>query len=114
MLAGPAPFAFHSPCSSLACWKHRLEQFRLDSGLTTEGDEKQVSMLLYCMGKDTEDTLFSANITAGKRKDYSVVLDKFKGSSRYKEIPSSSGLSSITTFRETMNRQSSLLLACLT
>ena len=40
-------------------WKRRFKQIRLAAGLSTEGDEKQVSTLLYCMGEDAEDMLGS-------------------------------------------------------
>ena len=32
-------------------WKCRFEQFHLASHLTADGDTKQISMLLYCLGK---------------------------------------------------------------
>ena len=46
-------------------WKRRFEQFRIASGLSAEGGEKQVSELLYCMGEDMEETLRSTRITPG-------------------------------------------------
>ena len=60
-------------------WKRRFEQFRLAAGLSTEGDEKQVSTLhvLYYMGEDAEDTLTSTNISSADWKKYDSVIGKF-------------------------------------
>ena len=58
-------------------WKRRFEQFRIASGLSTEGGQKQVSTLLYCMGEDAEDTLLSTGITSDEKKRYQTVVDKF-------------------------------------
>ena len=35
----------------------RFEQFRTASGLADEGDARQVSTLLYCMGQEADDVL---------------------------------------------------------
>ena len=56
-------------------WKHRFEQFRIASGLSAEGGEKQVSALLYCMGEDVEETLRSTRITPDEKKHYQTVVD---------------------------------------
>ena len=58
-------------------WKQRFEQFCIASGLSAEGGEKQVSVLLYCMGKDTEGMLRSIRITPDEKKHYQTVVDKF-------------------------------------
>ena len=50
-LQPPASFDFKEP-DAWQKWKRRFEQFRQASGLGAEGDEKQVSTLLYCMGED--------------------------------------------------------------
>ena len=55
-LQPPSSFNFKDP-DVLPRWKCRFEQFRQASGLSTEGDLKQVSALLYCMDEDAEDTL---------------------------------------------------------
>ena len=66
-LQPPSPFDIKDPDLWLR-WKHRFEQFRLASGLFTEGDPKQVSTLLYCMGEDAEEMLSSTNISEENRK----------------------------------------------
>jgi len=57
-------------------WMKRFEQFQLVSGLSAESDTRQVSTLLYCMGKEDEDVLSSTNITTEERKTYEAVLGK--------------------------------------
>ena len=55
-LQPPASFDFKEP-EAWQKWRGRFEQFRLASGLGAEGNEKQVSTLLYCMGDEAEETL---------------------------------------------------------
>ena len=45
------------------------------SGLAEEGDERQVSTLLYCLGEQAEDILTSAEIQSEDRKVYQNVVD---------------------------------------
>ena len=47
------------------------------SGLSAEVDDRQVSMLLYCMGEDAEDTLASTNISDADWKKYDAVIGQF-------------------------------------
>ena len=77
-LQPPSAFNFRTP-DEWPRWKKRFEQFRLASGLSDEGQEKQVSTLLYCMGEDADDTLTSTNITAAERKQYQSVIEKLDG-----------------------------------
>ena len=49
-LQSPSLFDFKTP-DEWPCWKQRFEQFRLASDLADESDDRQVSTLLYCMGK---------------------------------------------------------------
>ena len=72
----PENFDFRSP-DDWPRWKKRFEQFRLASGLASEGEERQISTLLYCLGGEAEDVLGSTNITKGEQKQYSKVLEKF-------------------------------------
>ena len=58
-------------------WRKCFEQFRIASGLSTEGEERQVNTLLYCLGDDAEDVLRSTNISEEDRKKFNVVRDKF-------------------------------------
>ena len=74
-LQPPSAFSFRTP-DEWPRWKKHFEQFRLASGLSGEGQEKQVSTLLYCMGEDADDTLTSTNITAAERKQYQSVIEK--------------------------------------
>lgn len=75
-LQPPSSFDFKDP-DSWPRWKRRFEQFRLASGLSTEGDPKQVSTLLYCMGEDAEETLSSTNISEENQKKYDAVIGSF-------------------------------------
>ena len=61
-LEPPASFPFNRP-DEWPQWKRRFEQFRLASSLSAEGDVRQISTLLYCMGDEAEVTLVSTNIT---------------------------------------------------
>ena len=68
-----SPFNFQSP-DEWPHWKWRFEQFRQASGLLSEGDSRQVSTLLYCMGETTEDVLSSTDITAEEKHMYASVI----------------------------------------
>ena len=72
----PKAFNFKYP-DEWPCWKQRFEQFRLASGPASEGEERQVSTLLYCMGEAVENTLSSTNISSEDRKKYESVMAKF-------------------------------------
>ena len=75
-LSPPDCFDFKKP-DKWHRWKRRFEQFRLASGLSTEGDERQISTLLYCLGQDAEEVLVSTGITTEERKTYKDVVEKF-------------------------------------
>ncbi len=72
----PENFDFRSP-DDWPRWKKRFQQFHLTSGLADEGEGRQISTLLYCLGGEAEDVLGSTNITEDERKQYSKVLEKF-------------------------------------
>ena len=74
-LEPPEPFDFRQP-QSWNQWKRRFDQYRVASGLSTEEDERQACVLLYCLGKDAEDVLSSTNIVDADRKKYKSVIDK--------------------------------------
>ena len=63
-------------------WKQRFEQFRVASGLVDESAKKQVSMLIYCLGKEAETVLASTNVTDEQRKVYDTVINSFTHSLR--------------------------------
>ena len=75
-LQPPSSFDFKNP-DEWPKWKRRFQQFHLASGLSEDGEEKQVSTLMYCMGEDAEDTLASTNISEEDRKQYETVIRKF-------------------------------------
>ena len=49
------------------------------SGLKSADETRQVSTLLYCMGKEAEDVLTSTGISDEDRKRYDAVMSKFDG-----------------------------------
>ena len=77
-LQPPDPFNFRKP-DEWGKWKRRYEQFRTASGLANEGETRQVSTLLYCMGEEAEDVLTSTGISDEDRKKYDAVMSKFDG-----------------------------------
>ena len=70
------PFQFDTP-DEWPKWRHRFVQFRVASGLSKEDEERQVSMLLYCLGEEADDVLMLTNISMESRKKYNDVLAKF-------------------------------------
>ena len=58
-------------------WKWRFEQFRLVSGLKEQGEERQVSTLLCCLGKDAKEILDTTRISEEDRKSYTKVIGEF-------------------------------------
>ena len=75
-LQPPQPFQFDTP-DEWPKWRHRFEQFCMASRLSKEDKERQVSMLLYCLGEEADDILTSTNISMESRKKYNDVLAKF-------------------------------------
>ena len=72
----PESFNFRKP-DEWPHWRKRFKQFRIASGLVEEAEERQVNMLLYCLGDDAEDVLRSANILEEDRKKYGKLLENF-------------------------------------
>ena len=95
----PSTLDFRTP-DEWPHWKRRFEQFYIASGLSTEGGEKQVSALLYCMGENTKETMRSTRITPDEKKYYQTVVDK---SDVFLSRPNS-----IVAFRRRMKLSSSL------
>ena len=76
-LSSPDLFNFKTP-DDWPRWRRRFEQFRVASGLAADGDaEKQITMLLYCLGEQSEAVFESTKPTEEERKDYTKVLEKF-------------------------------------
>ena len=59
-LEPPEPFDFKKP-DDWPKWKRRFQQYRVASGLVDEGEVRQVSTLLYCMGDEAGSVLSSTN-----------------------------------------------------
>ena len=77
-LRPPEAFDFKNP-DDWPRWKRRFEQFRVASGLTDDGEERQVSTLLYCLGEEADAVLTSTNPSADDKKKYDSVIEKFDG-----------------------------------
>ena len=75
-LQPPMPFCFKDT-EEWPRWKQRFEQFQLASGLKEQGEERQVSTLLYCLGEDTEEILDTTQISEEDRKSYTKVIGEF-------------------------------------
>ena len=73
-LEPPGVFDFKRP-DEWPRWKCRFEQYRCASGLDKEAEPRQVSALLYCMGKSAEDVLTSTGISDGDREKYTSVMN---------------------------------------
>ena len=72
----PASFNFTRP-DEWPHWKRRFQQFQSASGLSSESEERQISILLYCMGQTAEDTLSSTGISSEGKKKFKTVMEKF-------------------------------------
>ena len=75
-LSPPAAFPFETS-DVWPKWRRRYEQYRVASGLSKQSEERKVSTLLYCLGKEAEDILDSTGISEEHRKQYSQVLSNF-------------------------------------
>ena len=71
------PFNFRKP-EEWTQWIRRFERFRVASGLSTKGEEKQVNTLVYSMGAKAEDIFQSFGLSADESKSYSTVKAKFE------------------------------------
>ena len=70
-LEPPEAFNFKQP-DEWPNWRRRFEQYGVASGLSEEGELRQVSASLYCMGKEARDVLTSTNITNEERKSMTL------------------------------------------
>ena len=59
------------------CCKQCFQQFHVTSGLSHAAAVKQISTLLYAMGKEAETVLASTNITDEERQVYDSLINKF-------------------------------------
>ena len=102
----PEAFSFNKPDEWLK-WHKRFEQFRVASGLSAEGQARQVSTLLYCMGEEAEDVLTSTSITTDEKKDYETVLGKFNEYFKVRKTSFLRGLGSTAETNSKGNQQNS-------
>ncbi len=72
----PGNFNFKNPDGWLK-WKRRFGQYVIAAGLDKAEDVRKVSVLLYCLGEESDDVLTSTNISDDDRKKYDVVVEKF-------------------------------------
>ena len=75
-LKSPGNFDFKHPDTWLK-WKRRFQQYLTATGLDKEDDARKISLLLYCLGDESEDVLTSTNISDDDRKKYDAVVAKF-------------------------------------
>lgn len=106
-LQPPSPFVFKNP-DEWPRWKRRFEQFHLASGLSTENDERQVSILLYCMGEEAEDTFASTNITTADKKKYKLLRSSMASSKSVRTSLSARDLIVVTKGKMNLRNSSSL------
>ena len=59
-------------------WIRRFECFRVASGLSTKGEDKQVNTHVYLMGAKTEDIFQSFGLSEDESKNYGTVKAKFE------------------------------------
>ena len=58
-------------------WKYRFEQYQQASGLVEKDEQRQVSTLLHCLGKEAEEVLNTTRILDKNRKKYQKVIEQF-------------------------------------
>ena len=81
-LQTPDALDLRSP-DNLIKWIRRFEQCCVAPGLAGEDDDRQLSILLYCIGEEADAVLTSTNITAADRKKLKKVMTKFDESFYY-------------------------------
>ena len=73
----PEKFDFAHP-EQWPRWHRRFERFREASGLSSKSEENQVNTLIYSMGEEADDILFSFGLSADDKKKYTIVSNKFE------------------------------------
>jgi predicted aspartyl protease len=73
----PSTEKFTFDAAKWPAWKQRFQRFRSASDLSTKAEERQISMLLYCMGEKAEDVFDSFRLDADDAKKYDTVLARF-------------------------------------
>ena len=54
-----------------------LEQFRTSTGLLATSEQQQMNTLFYCLGPDTEDILWTTEISSAERDKNDSVIERF-------------------------------------
>ena len=67
----------HAYYNLTSCIRHGVRSEVIWQRLSAEGEERQISTLLYCLGEEADDVLTSTNISDESRKKYMEVLAKF-------------------------------------
>ena len=60
-------------------WIRRFEQFRVASGLKAKSEKTQVNTLVYSMGTEADDILYSFDLMDAQKKEYATVVSSFEG-----------------------------------
>ena len=59
-------------------WIYNFKRLKDATDLDEKSEQKQVSSLIYSMGEEVEDILWSFQLTEDKRKSYTTVRDEFQ------------------------------------
>ena len=73
----PCPEKFDFVATKWPAWKQRFMRFRQASDLVSKSEERQLNMLIYCMGDKSEDIFQSFNLADDDAKKFDIVLQKF-------------------------------------
>ena len=76
-MAPPEKFTFSQP-EEWPKWIRRFERFRVASGLKAKSEEAQVNTLVYSMGIEADDILYSFGLTDAQKKEYATVVSSFE------------------------------------
>ena len=76
-ITSPEPFSFTKP-DNWEKWIRRFDRFHMSSGLAKKSQSDQVNTLIYSMGDQAEDILFSFRLSEEEAKTYSTVVEKFQ------------------------------------
>ena len=84
-LQPPASFSF-AKSEEWPKWKCHFEQYRQASGLTENGELRQVSTLIYCLGPGAEEVLDTTRISEEDKQKYDKVVDEFDNISKLRKV----------------------------
>ena len=72
----PGKFDFRQP-ESWTRWLRRFDRYLEASGLSNKSEERQVSALIYAMGDEADEILYTFGLSDVNRKRYKTVAEKF-------------------------------------